>query len=110
MATVLCVSDRVRAEVQKIFRERCEADDHIEFEVHVQPVRGEEDESEYTMMVFIWASLDCPETDSLSTTTVLLELAHIILHPEFLTEAINEIWESLSSQRMVHAAGLSAEG
>jgi hypothetical protein len=109
MASVTKVSDRVVAAVQKGFRERCGIEDNIDFEVHVQPVRSEnEGDAEYDMMVFIWASLECPETDSLSTITVLLQLTHVLMHPEALTGAVDEIWDSLSSQRMVHAAGLSA--
>lgn len=110
MASVVRLSDRVSATVARVFRERCQVEDTVEYEIDIRPVRTEEDGDDgYEMMICIWASLNCPETEAIATSSAMLSLTHCLLHEEFLNEGINELWDSLSSQRLMHSAGLSTE-
>jgi hypothetical protein len=106
VASVVRVTDRVAATVGRIFRERCGAEDRVEFDVCLTAVEGEEGSA---VMLVLWSALDCPETEALSTSLVLLNLNHTLMHPEFLEESVQEIWDSLAAHRMVHAANLDGD-
>lgn len=96
--TRLC--DKVYAEVAAILRSRCSDDDDILLEVSL--VHDEDD-----ACLGIYAALDCPETEAVARSYVLVPAARYSSVPEFVIDLANDMWDTLASFRIGHAEDLA---